>query len=55
LVNVASLSSLASTFIEKKVDFWASNLMSFICLLITQICIFLWRNRFSKSYYQRLT
>ncbi|KAI9150233.1 putative peptide transporter ptr2 [Paramyrothecium foliicola] len=46
LVNVASLSSLASTFIEKKVDFWASNLMSFLCLLITQICIFIWRNRF---------
>lgn len=48
LVNVASLSSLASTWIELKVDFWVSYLVAFAFLLLTQILIFIWRNRFSE-------
>jgi hypothetical protein len=49
MTNIAALSSLASTWIEREVDFWASYLMASLCLLLTQILIFAGRNKFSQS------
>ncbi|TID02889.1 putative peptide transporter ptr2 [Colletotrichum higginsianum] len=40
LTNLAALSSLASTWIEKEVDFWASYLMGFISLFVTVVLIY---------------
>ncbi|KFA46096.1 hypothetical protein S40293_07765 [Stachybotrys chartarum IBT 40293] len=47
MTNIAALSSLASTWIEREVDFWASYLMASLCLLLTQILIFAGRNKFT--------
>ncbi|KAF6827315.1 peptide transporter ptr2-like protein 2 [Colletotrichum musicola] len=43
LGNLAALSSLASTWIENKVDFWASYLLGFASLFITVILIYAWK------------
>ncbi|KAJ0165529.1 putative peptide transporter ptr2 [Colletotrichum tanaceti] len=45
LTNLAALSSLASTWIEKKVDFWASYLMGFISLFVTVVLIYFWKRK----------
>ncbi|KAH6686236.1 oligopeptide transporter [Plectosphaerella plurivora] len=46
LTNVAALSSVPSTLIETHVDFWASNLLGFVSLLIASGVIFAYRRRF---------
>ncbi|KAH7323033.1 POT family-domain-containing protein [Stachybotrys elegans] len=46
LVNLASLSALASTWIEREVDFWASYLIAVVFLFLTQILIFVYRRSF---------
>ncbi|KAF6814869.1 oligopeptide transporter [Colletotrichum plurivorum] len=45
LGNLAALSSLASTWIEKKVDFWASYLLGFVSLFVTVILIYVWKRK----------
>ncbi|KAF6798245.1 peptide transporter ptr2-like protein 2 [Colletotrichum sojae] len=52
LGNFAALSSLASTWIEKKVDFWASYLLGFASLFITVILIYVWKRKLVNMYTQ---
>jgi hypothetical protein len=43
------MSSLASTFVEREVAFWASYLIAVVCTVTTQIIIFLKRKDFGQS------
>ncbi|KAI1502422.1 MFS general substrate transporter [Biscogniauxia marginata] len=48
MVNVAALSSIPTTLIEKHVDFWAAYLLPTCILVISIIPVFLWNKRLVK-------
>lgn len=46
--NVAALSCVATTFLEKEIDFWAAYLFCTICLALSFIVLLLWSKDFGK-------
>lgn len=47
--NIAALSTLAATFIEKEVDFWAANLLGTVLVSATQALLWFSGPRLRES------
>lgn len=47
-MNIAALSSIASTWLEKERDFWSSYLFAFASLWVTVLLLTFWRKDFGR-------
>lgn len=50
MVNVGSLSSIATTLLEEKVGFWAAYIVTFACMLFSVILLHIGDTAFGKSF-----
>lgn len=49
-INVASLSGIATTFMERYIDFWAAFLLCFCALWVGVIMLVICKNRYGRSH-----
>ena len=47
--NVAGLSTLATTFLEKEYDFWAANLFATISLVVSIVVLVVWAGKLGET------
>ena len=46
--NLAALSTLATTFLEKEYDFWAANLFATISLVVSIVVLVVWAGKLGE-------